>query len=951
MSALVRGLIAALVLLGAVSAPAKPAAPTQASIQASARAGWLYAGSDIPADPAWRLGVLPNGLRYAIRCNAVPDGAVSVRIRIGAGALEERPDERGYAHFLEHMLFRGTANVPDGEGIRIWQRLGANFGADTNAATTLSQTVYSLDLPRADTGSIDTALSVLSEMMRSATLAPAAIAVERKVVLAERDARLPPLARKYQEIIRPLLYAGLRAETAEVGGTEATLSAATAERLRAFYDRWYRPERAVLVIVGDVDQATLEKLAAKHFGGWTGRGPAPAEPDYGAPTVPQKMSAVLTDPQAPNGLSLTWVHAHDDRSWTRARQQATYAREVAMRILGRRLVQKVRAGAGFISAGGGISETRHVADFTQVSVAPRDRSWSTALDDLYGILAGMVAAPPTKAEIAREIAVVDDGFEARIASVATTRSPAFATLMVNAVDEGDVVADPAVYRAIFTAAKPLMTPEKLGATLRELVAGDPRALLTAPAPVAGGEAAFAQALTRAKTIKATARAADRTVSFADLAPVAAPGKILSRIPLPDLGATRVRFANGLTLLVKRTTFDKDRVFVSAGVGGGLTALDPTRSSPSWTQGAIVQGGAGPFDADALERLIAGRRIALGMGMDDRSFDYGATTNQANLVDQLRLIAAAIAEPRFDAGALARLTDQFAQNHDAVLATPGGVLATQAPLLLHRGDQRWAYPTRAEVRAVTPDIFRSFWTPLLAPGARKLLIVGDVDVEAAIRAVATTLGAAPERPQPAITPDRLAVLPPEPRREPVVFRHRGDPAQGIAMIAWPTTGALDDLPGARALAVAATIFQTRLFDRFREAEGGSYSPSAASSQSVDYPKYGLFTVTSQLRVDRIADFERAVREIATDLATKPPTADEVARAVTPIVSGNQRALRTNAYWLGALDADIDDPRVREQQKTLISGYHAVNPAAVRAAAAKWLANSPALRIHVLGPEQR
>ena len=104
---------------------------------------WLYENSDVPIDPAWLFGTLPNGLRYAIRSNAVPPGQISIRLRVDAGSLHERKDESGYAHFIEHLTFRGSKFVPDGESKRIWQRLGVSFGSDSNAQTTPTATTIS----------------------------------------------------------------------------------------------------------------------------------------------------------------------------------------------------------------------------------------------------------------------------------------------------------------------------------------------------------------------------------------------------------------------------------------------------------------------------------------------------------------------------------------------------------------------------------------------------------------------------------------------------------------------------------------------------------------------------------------------------------------------------------------------------------------------------------------
>ena len=144
-----------------------------ATAQTGAQAGdpdWLYRGSDIARDPAWRFGTLPNGLRYAVRRNALPAGQVSIRIRIDAGALHEEDDERGWAHFVEHMLFRGTESYPDRRARQIWQELGASFGSDSNALTDATDTVYQLNLPHAERAPLDTSLAVLAEMMSRAPL-------------------------------------------------------------------------------------------------------------------------------------------------------------------------------------------------------------------------------------------------------------------------------------------------------------------------------------------------------------------------------------------------------------------------------------------------------------------------------------------------------------------------------------------------------------------------------------------------------------------------------------------------------------------------------------------------------------------------------------------------------------------------------------------------------------
>jgi zinc protease len=153
---------------------------------------WAQEISDVAPDPSWRFGVLPNGMRYAIRKNATPPGQASVRLWFDAGSMMEADDQQGLAHFLEHMAFNGSKNVPEGEMVKILERHGLAFGADTNAQTSFDETAYQLDLPKTDDGTVDTSLMLLREAAGELTIAPDAVDRERGVVLSEERTRDTP---------------------------------------------------------------------------------------------------------------------------------------------------------------------------------------------------------------------------------------------------------------------------------------------------------------------------------------------------------------------------------------------------------------------------------------------------------------------------------------------------------------------------------------------------------------------------------------------------------------------------------------------------------------------------------------------------------------------------------------------------------------------------------------
>ena len=178
-------------ILGFVSlaGPAWPQAPASAP-------AWPQAASDIPMDPALKFGTLPNGMRYAIMKNTTPKGEVSIRLRIAAARCYETEAQRGLAHFVEHMAFRGTTRVPDGELFKTLERLGLRAGADTNARTGELDTVYQFDLPNIDEQTIDTGLMMTREIASEITFNPDAFQAERGPVLSEEaPARRPRNAR------------------------------------------------------------------------------------------------------------------------------------------------------------------------------------------------------------------------------------------------------------------------------------------------------------------------------------------------------------------------------------------------------------------------------------------------------------------------------------------------------------------------------------------------------------------------------------------------------------------------------------------------------------------------------------------------------------------------------------------------------------------------------------
>ena len=185
--------IAALVTASSLAISPPLVAQDTSTIQLSASESdavvWAFEESDLTVDPGFVFGQLENGMRYILRENSTPEGTALVRFYVGAGALDETDSERGLAHFVEHMAFNGTTNIPEGEMVKLLEREGLAFGADTNASTGFDATTYMLNLPRNDESLLDTALMLMRETASEMIIAPDAVNRERGIILAERRDR------------------------------------------------------------------------------------------------------------------------------------------------------------------------------------------------------------------------------------------------------------------------------------------------------------------------------------------------------------------------------------------------------------------------------------------------------------------------------------------------------------------------------------------------------------------------------------------------------------------------------------------------------------------------------------------------------------------------------------------------------------------------------------------
>lgn len=895
-----------------VAASVSAEGSTSVALPATAGPAWIHERVQRAPDPAVRFGRLPNGLRYAIQHNETPKDGVAMRLRIGSGSLQERDGEQGLAHFLEHMAFRGSTKVPDGEVVHMLQRQGLAFGPDTNAFTAQDQTVYHFNFPKADKAALDTGLLLLREVADQLTLDPKLIEQEKGVILSEERARDVPTARAQKAEINHVL-AGTRVPARWPIGEIDVIKGATAEKLRRYYAANYRPDNATLVVVGNVDVDAVERQLRETFADWQARGAVEAV-RLGAPQ-PALQSAEFVAEGAPDVMTLTWLLPPDHREPTLAVEREHLVAQLGMAVLNVHLAEHtLKPGSPFVQAVALLQpKVFKVTGFAKlVVVAPEDK-WSAALDASLTELRQLLLKGVQPADLQRVLPTVKSSLEAAVAQSVTRPHAAIADALVKSVHEDDV------YRSASQSladAQPMLasvTADEVTASLRRSFgAGVPLLFRSAHAGAVGAEALtqqLAQSLQR--PVQAAAAAVAATWPYTDFGE---PSTINARTADTELGFTTVEFANGTRLWVKSTAQEKDKVDVQVLLGHGRAGLLPEQTHALWALDALPLGGTGKRSlAEVMQwQQSSGKQFNVALRMDPRAAALIGRTRPADLDAQLQVLAAYARDPGFRPELGDKLMAAGPMVAHQLETQPGLVYGREVTRVMTGGDGRLAGPpSAADIAATKPaDIEAALRAPLSGPA--DVILVGDVSVETAIAAVKATFGSGPvlaHSPAP-----KLSVVAPKAGGAAHVVSHAGRADQAILGWHWAMPDHWAD-PGLAATGrVAAAVLQARLVDTVRAKLGITYSPSAGSSASIDVLGRGSFSAQLETPPDKFEAFRTLLKQQLLDLASKPIDADELQRARQPLVEARRKAAETNGHWSFWLAQLTREPRAR----TLILG---------------------------------
>ncbi len=886
-------LLVALLLQAAVVPAQQPPAPPPS-----------FAPADrLPFDSAVTTGTLPSGLRYYIRRNSEPARRVDLQLAVKAGSIDEQDDQQGLAHFLEHMAFNGSRRFKPGELVATLETGGARMGPHVNAYTSFDETVYMFQLPTDREGLVEKGFQALADFAGGLTLDPKEIDKERGVVIEEWRGRLGAGQRLFEQQAPVLFYKSRYAERLPIGKPEV-IKSAPPERIRAFYTRWYRPDRMAVVIVGDVDPQQMAALVKQEFGALVK--PAAAAPDrsYPVPMHAETQVKVATDPEA-QGSSVSIVRKRpggEDQTVGDYRQ--TLVEQLVSRMLNERFSDLARRpDAAFLSAGaGGGDLTPTVETFSLNASVQHGRTEA-------GLAALAVESRRARqhgfgpAEFDRAKKTLLAFFERAYNERDKTESGSYAGEYVRNFLVGEPSPGIAYEFALAKWAVPGISTDEVTATARRLLAeGSPVVLAVSPqkadVPVPTEEQLRAS-LAKAESVAVTAWA-DAAAGKALVEKVPDPGAVKARREIPELGVTIVQYDNGVEAWFKPTDFKNDEVLFSFTAPGGLS-LAPPAQYPEAALSTAYAGlaGAGGHSATDLERLLAGKTARVSASSSLSSHGISGSSTPADLETALQLMYIRFNAPRDDPQAFEllkkRLEAAYA-NRDRSPTTLWGEKVAQVNTSNHYTSEPL---TLDRIGGLDRAAMTSYYRERFGNAADfTMVMVGAFRLDDAISLVGRYAGSLPSKGKPTSTWKDIGLKFPD-RSERAVVAKGSDP-KALTALSFFAEPPLEENEQARVVA-ATDVLEIAMRDILREELGETYGVGVGLNQPLPQKGAGRIGVTFGGAPDRIEKMiERTLQEVKR-LQQEGPSEDLTTRAKESARREHEVSIRQNGYWLGRLQS--------------------------------------------------
>ncbi len=629
----------------------------------------------IPVDPLITVGTLANGLRYYVRENRLPQARAELRLVVKAGSVLEEEDQRGLAHFVEHMAFNGTEHFPKQEITTFMQALGMRFGAHVNAHTSFDETEYDLQIPTGNPAVLDRSLTILEDFAHNVSFDPVEIDKERGVILEEWRLGLGA-GERIQNAQMPVLLKGSRYAERSPIGTPDIIRNANYDRLKQFYADWYRPDMMAVVAVGDFNGAAVEAQIRSRFAAIPAAAVRKPRPDYAVPDQPGTAYSIITDPEVTQtSISVSTKMPARDQSTVGA-----YRRMMAERLFSGMLSDRLgeitqQPSAPFLAAQTSRGIFVRTAEVTSLDALVAQGGVERGLTALFTEIDRVARFGFTATELDRQARGLQRVLES--ATVEKNKSPSgpLADEFIRNFLQGEPIPGIVNEYALNQRFLPQITLAEINA-LAKTWAPDRNRVVAIVAPEKDKATLPDAAKMTAAIAAASGRPLDAYVDTVNtqplLEPLPSPGRVATTSTNEPLGVTEWRLSNGVRVVLKPTTFKEDEILFRA-ISPGGTSLAPDHDfiAAETADEVVAQGGLGQLRSLDLGKALAGRSVSVRADIGETEEGLAGGSSRKELETMFQLIYLTFTAPRPDPVAFGVFKEQLKvalANQDALPET-------------------------------------------------------------------------------------------------------------------------------------------------------------------------------------------------------------------------------------------------------------------------------------------
>ena len=864
----------------------------------------------IPVDNAVRIGKLPNGLTYYIRHNDYPEHRVNFYIAQRVGSIQEEENQRGLAHFLEHMAFNGSENYPGDKLLEYMRSIGVEFGRDLNAYTSIAETVYNIDnVPSKNVAALDSCLLVLKDWSNGLTLATEEIDKERGVIENEWRLRSSPMQRMMERNLETI-YPGSKYGRRMPIGTMEVVKNFKPEVLRQYYHKWYRPDNQAIIVVGDIDVDRTEQKIKEMFSGIKldpNAAPVVAEP------VPDNNEAIIVvdkdKEQQFNIVQIMFKHddVPDSMKTSLAYMVQQYALNLSLQMLNARLAEVGQNPEcpylqAYVSDGDYIYAKSK--DAFAVVCIPKPGQTEAAISAAVRevMRATMFGFTPT------EFVRAKSEYMSQLEKVYTNRNKrengVYCELYTrNFIDNEPIPSIEDEY-AIMQQISPMIPVEAINEVMKELVSVTDTNLVVMSfntekeGTVYPTPESIKKAIDTVHGEKLTAWV-DNVKQEPLIAKMPAKGKITGEKENKTLGYKELTLSNGARVLLKKTDFKDDEVIIDATSKGGSSLLgDEDIVNAKVFDMAIGASGLGNFSNTELEKALAGKQANANLQLFNLHEGLSGSSTPKDLETLFQLTYLYFTDVRKDEKSFAQLMTTLETMLKNQALSPDAAFSDSLMSTLYCHNPRYATLKLEDLKKVNYDRILQIAKERTADaGDFTFTIVGNFD-EATIRP---------------LIEQYIASLPAKGKKEnwkkmstyakgniDNKFTRKMETPKANAYMYWYNLTTPYSLENAVAASAAGQVLEMIYLKKIREDAGAAYSAGATGMASLggDTPftaLVGICPMDPEKSDMAIKIMEEEAKKLCTTV-----DADMLNKVKELMLKRADENAKTNSYWVSTIN---------------------------------------------------